>query len=339
MEVRKRSYVILVVAVLLAILVVRTLRFTSQQVAVTPVTLDSVDSAAAAARLAGALRFKTVSTQDPSAFRPEEFLAFRSYLEQQYPHVHDVLACEVVDGYSLLYTWKGQDASLKPVLLMAHMDVVPAESESAWEHPPFAGSIAGGFVWGRGALDDKGSAMALFESVEALLKEGFRPKRTVYLAFGHNEEVLGSGAEATAQLLKSRGVQLQSVLDEGSAVVVGMVPGVSAPVALVGTAEKGYMSVRLTVEMEGGHSSMPPRHTDVGVLSNAIVELEKRRMPARLGPPVDRMFEYLGPELSLPGRVIFANLWLLGPLVRQILAGSPPSNAMIRTTTAPTMFE
>lgn len=336
---KKRYVVIAFLLILIAVLLARTALFSSQQLRVTPAKLASVQTDAAASRLAGALRFQTISTQDATAQHAEEFIGLRKYLEAQYPAVHGRLQRETVENYSLLYTWKGSDPGLDPVLVMAHLDVVPAESEKSWQQPPFAGNIAGGFVWGRGALDDKASAVEIFEAVESLLQAGFAPKRTVYLAFGHNEEVLGSGAAAIAALLQSRRVHLESVLDEGSVMIGGMIPGLDKNVALIGTAEKGYMSVRLTVRTEGGHSSMPPRYTAVGVLSKAIVQLEKRRVPASLEDPVEQMFQFLGPEMPFAGRVVFSNLWLFGPLVRQVLAGSPSTNAMIRTTTAPTMFE
>lgn len=337
---KKRWVVVLVIlAVLFAVVTIRTARFTTRQMNVTAVSLPPVNVPEITANLSAALRYRTISTQDPSEFSPDEFVGLRKFLEERFPAIHSGLSCEIIGDYSLLYTWKGSDTSLKPVLLMAHMDVVPVESEKSWTHGPFSGSVADGFIWGRGALDDKASMMGIFEAVEGLLAAQYKPRRTIYLAFGHNEEVLGSGAAAIAATLKSRGVQLESVLDEGSAIISGMIPGISKDVALIGTAEKGYMSVRLTVTMEGGHSSMPPRHSAVGVLSKAIVELEKRRVPARLGDPVAQMFDYVGPELPLSGRIVFANQWLTGPLIRQILASGPATNAMIRTTTAPTMIE
>lgn len=337
---KKRWVVVLVVLLILAgVVAVRTVGFSSRQMDVSAVNLPPLNVAEMSARFSGAIRYRTISMQDSSEFSPDEFVGLRNYLDEKFPAIHSELTREIISNYSLLYTWKGSDAAQKPVLLMAHMDVVPVESEKAWSQPPFSGNVADGFIWGRGTLDDKSSLMGIFEAVERLLTEKYKPRRTVFLAFGHNEEVLGSGAAATAAVLKSRGVQLESVLDEGSAIVVGMIPGVNKKVALIGTAEKGYMSVRLAVTMEGGHSSMPPRHSALGILSKAIVELEKRRVPARVGNPVSQMFEYIGPELPLAGRIIFANQWLTGPLIRQMMAGGPATNAMIRTTTAPTMIE
>jgi len=189
-------------------------------------------------------------------------------------------------------------------------------------------------------MDDKVSVLGILETVEMLLAEGFQPRRTIYLAFGHDEEVGGlNGAAKIVALLHSRGVQLEYVLEEGSAIAEGVMPGVSAPVALAGIAEKGYVSLELTVEGQGGHSSMPPTHTAVGILSTAIHNLEKNQFPTGIEGVTRKMFEYVGPEMSFGKKMVFANLWLFGPLVGRLLAASPMTNALTRTTTAATVFE
>ena len=225
---------------------------------------------------------------------------------------------------------------------MAHIDVVPAEPETEgdWTCPPFEGRIAEGYIWGRGALDYKEAVLGILEAVETLLGEGFRPRRTVYLAFGHDEEVGGQGGAAQiADLLHSRGVELEFVLDEGLAITEGIAPNVAKPVALVGIAEKGCVSVELTVESEGGHSATPPEHTAIGLLSTAIHKLERRQLPARMEAPARQLFTHLAPEMSFAMRMVFANLWLLGGLVKRQLAAAPATNALIRTTTAATIIE
>jgi carboxypeptidase PM20D1 len=225
-------------------------------------------------------------------------------------------------------------------LLMAHLDVVPADAADGWEKPPFDGTIANGFVWGRGAMDDKASVLGILEAVESLLSENYRPNRSIYIAFGQDEEIGGkNGAARIATLLKDRNVQFEYVLDEGLFVADGIVPGVSKPVALIGVAEKGFMSVQLTVESEGGHSSVPPPHTSIGILSAAINKLEENPMPARLGDPVTQMFDYLGPEMSWDKRLLFSNMWLFRPLIQNELSKSATTNASIRTTTAVTVVE
>jgi len=204
----------------------------------------------------------------------------------------------------LLFVWKGADASLKPILLVAHQDVVPIETgtEGKWTHPPFSGAVADGFIWGRGTVDDKGSLGGILEAVNTLLAKGFQPKRTIYLAFGQDEEIGGSnGAEKVADLLKTRGKEFEFVLDEGYAIVSkNMVPGVSAPVAIIGTSEKGYLSLEPTVDSPGGHSSMPQRESSIGILSAAVQAVERHPMPAHLDGPVGQFFEYLEGNTSLP---------------------------------------
>jgi carboxypeptidase PM20D1 len=241
----------------------------------------------------------------------------------------------------VLYRWQGSDPSLDPLLLLAHQDVVPVppETEARWSQPPWDGVIADGFVWGRGAMDDKGNLLAILEAVETLAARGFAPPRTVYLAFGHDEEVGGTGAKGVAELLTSRGVRAEFVLDEGMAVVEGLVPGLEPPAALIGVAEKGYCSVRLVVEQAGGHSSTPPPHTAVGILATAIHRLERAPMPARLDGVTRSLFDYLAPELALGPRVAFANLWAFEWAVKRALASNPGTNAALRTTTAPTMIQ
>src|SRR5438046_8401282 len=192
----RRLFVAIIAAalvVLAAVVIVRTSRFHSRQLAVEPVPPLPLDTAAAAARLAGALRFRTVASQDSTEVDAGEFRRFQDYLRTTFPKLHARLGREVTGGFSLLYEWRGSDSTLKPILLMAHQDVVPVEpgTEDRWTEPPFAGRISGGFVWGRGAMDDKGNLLALLEAVERLVGAGIAPRRTIYLAFGHDEEVGG----------------------------------------------------------------------------------------------------------------------------------------------------
>ena len=180
------------------------------------------------------------------------FLGFHQFLSEAYPLIHSDLKKEVFSEFSLLYTWEGKNPDQKPIILMAHMDVVPAPDEERWEQPPYSGANDGTFIWGRGAIDDKGLMIATLEAVEKLLGEKFVPDRTIYLAFGHDEEILGNGARVIANTLKERGVEAEFILDEGLSITKGIVPMINIPVASIGISEKGYMSVALTVEMDGG---------------------------------------------------------------------------------------
>lgn len=328
------------VILLLAVMLVRTAGYRGVESAAPPAAAYAAP-AGAAERLAEAIRIPTVSNQDSAQFDTAAFAAFHQLLQQRFPRAHAALRREVVAGHSLLYTWPGTDPRLPPVLLMGHMDVVPVEpgTEGRWARPPFGGVLADGFVWGRGALDDKSSVMGTMEAVELLLAEGFRPRRTVMLAYGHDEEVGGRGAAAIAALLRGRGVRPELVVDEGGVIGRGLMPGIERPMALIGIAEKGFVSVELSVQTAGGHSSMPPRQGSIGRLAAAVQRLEQSQMPARMDGPTMQLFSRVGPELPFGQRMVFANLWLTKPLVMRMLGDAPGSNAMIRTTTAPTIFQ
>lgn len=292
-------------------------------------------------RLAEALRIPTVSHEDPGERDPEAWLELHRHLEASFPRVHEELEVETVSRLSLLLTWPGSDPDLRPILFGAHQDVVPVPEENLedWTHPPFAGVVADGYVWGRGALDMKGPLMGILEAVEGLLAEGLRPRRTVIFAFGHDEEVGGrEGAARITELLRERGVRPEWVLEEAGAVVTEMLPGLRDPVALVATAEKGYMTLRLEARTEAGHSSAPPRDTAIGTVARGLARLEENPFPARLEGPVRGMLQTLAPHMDPGTRMLTANLWLLGPLVARALGAEPTTGALVRTTMAPTVF-
>jgi carboxypeptidase PM20D1 len=328
-------------ASLIAVMLARTVAFQPADVVVDAVPEVTI-SDGAAERLAGAIRIPTISHEDPAEVDGASFDALHRYLETSFPGVHAELRRETVGTHSLLYTWKGTDPSLKPILLMGHLDVVPIEpgTESKWQEAPFGGRIADGFIWGRGSIDNKSTVIGTLEAVEMLVREGFRPSRTIYLAFGHDEEVGGThGAREIATLLARRGVALDMVLDEGGVIGDGVLSGISSPVALVGIAEKGFVSVELGVHVPGGHSSMPPRQSAVGILSAAIARLEEHPMPSRLSLPIRKLLEETGPRQAFPRRVMLANLWLTSDIVTRTLESRPTTNAMVRTTTAATIFQ
>lgn len=328
------------VALLLGIAVARTLIVTPTRPVVERRPAPPLEIAAAAARLGEALQFRTESLVATIADGGAEFDRFHAFLERSFPRVHTRLQREKVNRFSLLYTWPGRDPALKPVLLMCHQDVVPIApgTEKDWRHPPYAGVVADGHIWGRGALDVKSGLMAQLEAAEMLLAEGWQPERTVYFAFGHDEEVGGTaGAAWIARLLASRKVELECVLDEGGAVTHGVLPFTRAPVAMVGIAEKGYATLHLDVKLEPGHSSMPPAATAIGVLSRAITRLEENPFPADLSHQL-RVFAHAARAIDFGPRVLLTNGWLFGPLLERILAAKPVTNSGIRTTTAPTII-
>ncbi|WP_198969092.1 M20 family peptidase [Xylophilus sp. ASV27] len=331
---------LLAIVLLLAAVVLRTLATPSQQLAVAPAPRPDIDLQAAARRLSTAITFRTVSSLEDPAASLAEFDKLHVYLERQFPKVHATLKKEVVGQKALLYTWPGTDPNAPPIALMAHQDVVPIApgTEAVWTVDPFAGEIRDGFVWGRGTLDNKSNLFAQMESVELLIGSGFKPKQTVYLVMGDDEEVSGlRGARPIAELLKSRNVRLDLVLDEGLLVLDGVLPGLSRPAALIGVAEKGYGTFFLSLDTAPGDSSMPPQHSAIGSMSAALARLEAHPMPGGIQGVAGQMFGALAPEMSGINRVMLSNLWLTEPLVRGQLEKSPSSNAMLRTTAALTI--
>lgn len=340
----KRFFVVVLalLALLAAALAVNTLRQGSRQLQVAPAPPLALDTEAVADTLAGAIRCRTIASLEDPQQNAQEFEKLHAWLQQRFPLVHQHLKRETVNGLSLLYTWQGTDASAKPIVLMAHQDVVPISpgTEGKWQQPPFDGVQRDGFVWGRGAWDDKANLVAQLQAVETLLASGFQPRQTVYLAFGADEEVGGfRGAVQIVKLLQQRKVHLDFVIDEGLLITEGMLPGVTQPVALIGVSEKGYMSAVLKEAQSPGHSAMPPPPGTgtIARMSAALLRLDHEQMPARLQGVAREMFETLAPELHGLQRVALSNLWLFGPLVQGQLEKSPATNAMLRTTTALTI--
>jgi carboxypeptidase PM20D1 len=312
----------------------------SRQLEVEATTPVPMDASAAAIRLAGALKCATVTGLSDAAASEGEFARLREHLRTSFPRVHGSLEREIVGEGSLLYTWRGTDSTLRPMMVLAHQDVVPIApgSEGDWKYPPFSGVVQDGYVWGRGAWDDKANLVASLEAVEMLLGEGYRPRRTVYIAAGADEETGGAdGAARIAQRLRDRGIRLEYLLDEGLIITEGVFPGLARPLALIGVAEKGYVSVSLRLRDAPGHASMPRPHTPIGSMSKALARLEEQPMPASLSGVVREMLETVGPEMRWVDRIALANLWLFKPLLLARLQKQPSTNAMVRTTTAPTM--
>jgi carboxypeptidase PM20D1 len=334
---------LLALLVLLAVVVAaNTLRQGSRQLQVPAAPPLAIDKDGVADKLAGAIRFKTISSFEDAQQNADEFRKFHAYLQQRFPKAHAALKREMVGELSLLYTWAGSDAKAKPILLMAHQDVVPIApgTESTWQAAPFAGELKDGFVWGRGAWDDKANLISQLEAVEMLVASGFQPRQTVYLAFGADEEVGGHrGAREVARLLQSRGVALDFVIDEGLLITEGIMPGLAPPAALIGVSEKGSMSVLLRVSTAPGHSSMPPPQgtSAIGMMSAALRRLDDQQLPAAMRGIAHEMFDTLAPEMSGFGRVALSNLWLFGPVVQAQLEQGASTNAMLRTTTALTV--
>ncbi len=288
-----------------------------------------------------AVQIATISKDYPAPVTPEPFLAFHQHLTDSFPAVHNYAERTIVNDYSLVYKFEGTQKDLKPVLFMGHMDVVPVDEETLdkWTHAPFAGTIADNQIWGRGAIDDKSTVMALMEAMELTLKQGKQPKRTVYFAFGHDEEIGGSqGAKKIADYFEQKGLSFEFVLDEGGLILEDVIQTVDQPVAIIGIAEKGFVNIRLIAERPGGHSSMPPENTGPGILAQAIVKLEENKFPATL-EYINIMFDEIGFFANFGARFAMANQWLTSPLLKHSLLSSKDTAAGLRTTTAVTMLK
>jgi carboxypeptidase PM20D1 len=334
-------FIAVTVVVLLAITTFRASTvFQDRQVEPLPeITEISLDQAAAVDRFSKALTIPTISYDDRSQFDAGAFRDFHDFLQSAYPLVHEHARRTIVNDYSLVFHLPGSDTSLEPVLFMSHMDVVPIEeiSRDQWTHPPFAGTVDDGIIWGRGSVDDKIGVIALMEALELHLAKNVQPKRSIYFAFGHDEEVGGKeGAAQIANYFADKGIRFDFVLDEGGAVTEGMLLE-DHPVAIIGVSEKGYVNLVLTVDSPGGHSSQPPEQSAVGILSRAIVMVEDNPFPARLDY-LYPTFEAIGSYAPYGARLAMGNLWLFSNLVKKRMLANQAQAAGLRTTTAATMF-
>jgi carboxypeptidase PM20D1 len=326
------------IVVLLIVVIINTMKSKSLQVAAEPIALSTFGKESAA-NLSKAITFPTISYDINLPIDTAAFIGYHKFLVESYPLISLKLKKEIISNFSLLYTWEGSNKALKPVILMAHMDVVPAGEINSWEKKPFSGENDGTFIWGRGTLDDKAAMISIHEAIERLLSENYQPERTIYLAFGHDEELIGErGAKVIASVLKQRGVEAEFILDEGLAITVGMVPMIKKPVALIGTSEKGFLSVKLSVEMHGGHASTPEKESAIILLNRAIYKMVNNPMKAHITSPVNDFFRYVGPEMPFYAKAIFANRWLFKSVILNIYEGKSTSNAQVRTTSAPTIL-
>ncbi len=329
-----------IVLVVVGIVLYRASHFAIQLPGERLIPFEDIDGEEVARHIGLAIQMKTISHADPEKVDPLPFEGLRNLLQVLYPQVEDHLTREVINGGALLYTWKGTDPDLDPIALAAHQDVVPANEapDSGWSYPPFAGEVADGYVWGRGALDCKGSLISIMEAVNNLIRDGFEPRRTVYLLFGHDEECSGSrGAVELARILEDRGVRLALLLDEGGAITRGSLPGIDSPVAMIGVTEKGHLTLKLKATTQAGHASTPSNQTAIGALSLAIATLENNPFPQHLDM-VEFMMSFVGDEMPFLDRMMLANTWLFGKAVKRKMSAKPITDANTRTTIAPTMI-
>ncbi len=334
------KFLLIAILLLITIMLFRTLTLESKQLDVEPIKISGFDADELAQKLAAGLQIKTISHRDPAKANIAPFREFQQLLKQQFPALHGTLELERV-AETLLFRWRGTDANAAPIMLMAHYDVVPvqAETQDRWDFEPFSGQITDDYVLGRGALDDKGQLYMIVAAVEQMVSSGFQPYSDIWLSFGHDEEVGGKyGNEAIAKRFEQQGVRFAAVIDEGGSITRNIVPGIDGRVAMVGIAEKGYLTIQLAVEGVGGHSSMPPEQTTVSTLAKAIADLQAKPFDFRITQPVEKFLAYTAPELPFAKRVAISNRWLLEPLLISEMTKSQKTRATLHTTTAATML-
>ncbi|MFP4210716.1 MAG: M20/M25/M40 family metallo-hydrolase [Alkalispirochaeta sp.] len=295
-----------------------------------------------AEKLAAGIRIPTVAQPDNPIEERARLEAWQSLMVDLFPRVHATLTVEASDPYRLVYRWdpSGGDtgSTRRPLLLMAHYDVVPADGEG-WSVDPFAGVIRDEAVWGRGALDNKLSHIAILQAVEELIESGFTPTRPVYLAFGGDEEIGGGrGAHEIAETFRERGIRFAVTLDEGAIIADGIVPGVASPVALIGCGEKGHVNFRITVTSRGGHASNPPPHDAAVTFARVLSRLLGRRMRPRRTATVTAFIRAFGTVLGGINGGLLRGYPATAPLVHRVLAASPETDSMIRDTQVLTML-
>lgn len=333
-----------IIVLLIALTAIKAALYKAKPTKIEPMQKEIVDSARVQKHLSQAIQIKTISNPDDDKVDWSEFDKFHEFLKDEYPLTHKTLKREKVSQASLLYTWQGTDESLEPIALLSHQDVVPISEGTYddWEHDPFEGFNDGEYIWGRGAVDMKNHLICVMEAVETLLEEGYSPKRTVYLCFGHNEEIVAgsnNGAHSIMQVLKDRGVHLDSTLDEGGAIIKANIKGlIDGNLAGIGIAEKGYADYKISVKAKGGHSSQPPKHTAVGMISEAVRDLENHQFKSKMLPSVYNLFSHVGRYTSFPARMVMCNLRILKPIFIAVMKKFPPAATFVRTTTACTML-
>lgn len=332
-------YILLAAILVLAlVIVVRTLRFKPEAETAVEVSDIPLNREKIVDDMAEMIRCKTVSHFDKSKIDWSEFEKFHNLLQQRFPNVHNACSLEKIGATGLLYHLPGKSAA-HPAVCMSHYDVVPVEEEG-WEKPAFSGIVENGELWGRGTLDTKATLCGVMEALEYLLGTGYVPENDLYLAFSGEEEISGESCPQIVSYLKEKGVDPALVLDEGGAVVEKVFPGVKKRSALIGIAEKGAVDISFSMESQGGHASTPPKHTILGQLSQAVTRIEAKPFRFQMTKPVAEMFDVMGRNSTFIFRMIFANLWLFGPVL-DIWAKSAGGeiNAMLRTTVAVTCMQ
>lgn len=328
--------------------------------------VNTLPSEKAIKRFVGGIRIPTISNDvyEETDFAP--FDRFKAYLPEVYPQIYKNMDTLTINKYGLIFHWKGKNKNLKPILFLSHYDVVPVigynpqtdatsdtifqpndkasaqidNVQEKWDYSPFSGAVANGRIYGRGTLDMKCMLFSLFEAADELISAGFQPEQDIWFAFGQDEEVSGrQGAVHIANYFKEQGIVFDAVYDEGGIVASAgsIMESIQKPLALIGTGEKGFLTLRIKAFGLGGHSSMPPAKGSLVYIAEIIEKLNENQMKPQIIPPVASFLNNIGGEMNFTSRLAIANQWLLKPLLFKSLSNAPSSNALIRSTTAITM--
>ena len=332
------TIILLAIAALIAVILIRTAMFKPKNnVSVNEDEIE-LDGEAAINALAELIKCRTVSHYTKSKEDDGEFEKLIAKLPELYPNVIKTCSMLTMEDRAILFRWKGKENG-NPAVLMAHYDVVPAD-EKLWSVPAFDGIIKDGALWGRGAIDTKGTFNGILSGAENLIKQGFVPKNDIYFAFSGGEEVNGPGAIHIVDYFEEKGIVPELVIDEGGAVVEDVFPGVKQPCGLIGIAEKGLLNLRYNINSDGGHASAPAPHTPVGRLAMACTKVEAHPFKAHFTKPVLEMFDTLGRHSTFLYRMIFSNLWCFRGVLDMICKKSGGElNALVRTTVAFTQMK
>ena len=328
----------LIIISLLLVVIIKTIVnkpvLTSQKINLTALPADAIK------HMTEAIQIATETPNDAFEYDSTVFYSYRKLIEKNYPLVHQQLSRTVIDSFNYIYKWQGTDTTKLPIVLMAHYDVVPVEASAVklWHAKPYGGEVKDNYIWGRGVLDDKSSMISLLEATEAQLKEGFTPSQTIYLCFGADEESNGRGAAAMVKYFESKKQRFDMVVDEGGEISTEDNKNIQQPIASVGVGEKGYVTLVLSVQRAGGHSSIPEKSSSIGILSKALHTIEENQIPTRITPPIKAYLERISSYNSnFFEKMQLSNLWLFEKWVLHNMTQNRSSNALVRTTLVPTV--
>lgn len=287
----------------------------------------------AVSRFQQLIRVKTVSVKNGD-FDKEEFSKFLPLLKSLYPDAFGVLEAELINEFGILLSWKGK-TSEKPLVLMAHHDVVSDEAQE-WTHPAFEAEIHDGYVWGRGTIDTKCIIAAILEGINNLVKEGFVPERDIYFASSNCEEIGGDTMPKIVDTFIERGIKPGFVLDEGGAIMSNLPMGIKTPFAMIALSEKGWATLKLTAKAKnaahGAKATSSGDKVSAPVkLVRALAKLDSSPSKATITPALEGMLQSFAPYVSGPLNKVFENVAYLKPIIKKAMESNADTAAMIRS--------